>query len=465
MDMCETRELINLLARSSDKRNRILWPSFEMSQKVRESFSSTFRSRILPLSQQLDAVQPTCDCHGLVLHTITGDGVDTVGAMAPDNPASVANHNISRASEKTEVTVNGLYQHACRRARRTVKGLTLVWRVQGDRHAGLRGRGKREIADKKKPADQRHRPARFQHAKVRGPGRGLNPFRLGGSRSSEKRGGGRIMVLKEEEGGGGGGRMRTSWSLQARPVEILGGGFSATLLRASRALSPLCSRSCDVLWLDYSSPTRAEPGSIPDGVTPRFSLVGIVPAGFLGDLPFTPLFHSCASPYSPRSTLISSQDLDVKSSPNIFTRAVFSPCRVYLLDFRRRPCNIIEVLTELFNCFHPPVLEETAYKLASQERILLSAADLLSGGNLLCRFDQSLPRGEPGSIPGRATPGLSYAGTVQGDATGRRVVSVASRFSSHCIPVPLHAHLASPSLVLEVSSLCRNHLALTNTTP
>ncbi|KAJ8890622.1 hypothetical protein PR048_010131 [Dryococelus australis] len=37
--------------------------------------------------------------------------------------------------------------------------------------------------------------------------------------------------------------------------------------------------------------------------------------GFLGDLPFTPPLHSGAAPYSPRFTLIDSQDLDVKSHP------------------------------------------------------------------------------------------------------------------------------------------------------
>ncbi|KAJ8880740.1 hypothetical protein PR048_017210 [Dryococelus australis] len=36
-------------------------------------------------------------------------------------------------------------------------------------------------------------------------------------------------------------------------------------------------------------------------------------AGFLGDLPFPPPFHSSAAPYSPYFTLIGSQDLDVKS--------------------------------------------------------------------------------------------------------------------------------------------------------
>ncbi|KAJ8896283.1 hypothetical protein PR048_001627 [Dryococelus australis] len=39
-------------------------------------------------------------------------------------------------------------------------------------------------------------------------------------------------------------------------------------------------------------------------------------AGFLGDLPFPTPTHLGASPYSPRFTLIESQDLDVKNCPN-----------------------------------------------------------------------------------------------------------------------------------------------------
>ncbi|KAJ8869889.1 hypothetical protein PR048_028898 [Dryococelus australis] len=67
--------------------------------------------------------------------------------------------------------------------------------------------------------------------------------------------------------------------------------------------------------------------SIPGGVVSGFSHVGIVPDDAAGRLVFSgiscftplPLFHSGAAPYSPRFTLIVSQDLDVKSSPNFFT--------------------------------------------------------------------------------------------------------------------------------------------------
>ncbi|KAJ8882791.1 hypothetical protein PR048_014605 [Dryococelus australis] len=42
-------------------------------------------------------------------------------------------------------------------------------------------------------------------------------------------------------------------------------------------------------------------------------------ASFLGDLQFPPPLHSGAAPYSPRFTLIGSQDHDVKSYPILFT--------------------------------------------------------------------------------------------------------------------------------------------------
>ncbi|KAJ8870270.1 hypothetical protein PR048_029291 [Dryococelus australis] len=46
-------------------------------------------------------------------------------------------------------------------------------------------------------------------------------------------------------------------------------------------------------------------------------------AGFLVDLPFSPPFHSGAAPHPPHFTLIGSQDLDVKSHPNLFAHAPY----------------------------------------------------------------------------------------------------------------------------------------------
>ncbi|KAJ8874167.1 hypothetical protein PR048_025009 [Dryococelus australis] len=57
------------------------------------------------------------------------------------------------------------------------------------------------------------------------------------------------------------------------------------------------------------------------GLLPDFRTWGLCRwlAGFLGDLPFTPTFHYGAASYSPQFILIGSQDLDVKSRPNLST--------------------------------------------------------------------------------------------------------------------------------------------------
>ncbi|KAJ8865841.1 hypothetical protein PR048_033363 [Dryococelus australis] len=77
---------------------------------------------------------------------------------------------------------------------------------------------------------------------------------------------------------------------------------------------------------DYNTDqTTGEPGSIPGGVAPVFSHVGIVPHDasgrrvFSGISRFPPSFHSRAAPCSPLFALIGSQDPDVKSGLNLST--------------------------------------------------------------------------------------------------------------------------------------------------
>ncbi|KAJ8879078.1 hypothetical protein PR048_019684, partial [Dryococelus australis] len=60
-------------------------------------------------------------------------------------------------------------------------------------------------------------------------------------------------------------------------------------------------------------------------------------------------------------------------------------------------------------------------------------------------------QGEPGSIPGRVTPGFSHMGIIPDDAAGRPVFSGTSRFPNHLIPVLLHNHPQSPSSTLKLS--------------
>ncbi|KAJ8880924.1 hypothetical protein PR048_017397 [Dryococelus australis] len=71
---------------------------------------------------------------------------------------------------------------------------------------------------------------------------------------------------------------------------------------------------------------QGEMGSIFDGVAPGFSHAGNVPDNAAGrrvfsGSPVPPPLHHGAGPHSPRLTLIDSQNLNVKSRPNIFTHS------------------------------------------------------------------------------------------------------------------------------------------------
>ncbi|KAJ8895233.1 hypothetical protein PR048_000558 [Dryococelus australis] len=134
-------------------------------------------------------------------------------------------------------------------------------------------------------------------------------------------------------------------------------------------------------------------GSLPDSrkweSCRTMPLVGGV---FNGDLPFPPPLHSGAAPFSLRSTLIGSQDLVVKSRPNLSAQ------------HKRSNCDIDFIMVRLL-------------------------AFLL---------------GEPGSSPGGAAPGLSHVGIASNDAAGRRVFSGIS--SSPCPSIPHPTVIGSQDL-------------------
>ncbi|KAJ8890260.1 hypothetical protein PR048_009768 [Dryococelus australis] len=79
-----------------------------------------------------------------------------------------------------------------------------------------------------------------------------------------------------------------------------------------------------VRWLKHWPPTKANCGRFLAGLHPVFTRGNYAGqcrrlAGFLGHLPFPPLFHSSAAPYSPHFILIGSQNLVVTSRPNLPT--------------------------------------------------------------------------------------------------------------------------------------------------
>ncbi|KAJ8872668.1 hypothetical protein PR048_026279 [Dryococelus australis] len=126
-----------------------------------------------------------------------------------------------------------------------------------------------------------------------------------------------------------------------------------------------------------------EPGSIPGGVTPKFSHVGIVTdddAGrrvFPGDLPFLPSLHSenCFTP-------VGSQDLDVQSHPNLCTSYILRQ-----LD-RERPVPSPSFLVRLtFSISNELSLDETL--LSGLREKCTKSSEIASYMPQMCLLNQS----------------------------------------------------------------------------
>ncbi|KAJ8894069.1 hypothetical protein PR048_006679 [Dryococelus australis] len=102
--------------------------------------------------------------------------------------------------------------------------------------------------------------------------------------------------------------------------------FSALLVKAMRQMVIEQEPTLELTHSDASKaqkrPRRplaslhGEPGSIPSGVALGFLV------DFLGDLPFPPHLHSGAAPHTSHFTLISPNDLNVKSIPNARMRKI-----------------------------------------------------------------------------------------------------------------------------------------------
>ncbi|KAJ8866561.1 hypothetical protein PR048_032420 [Dryococelus australis] len=95
------------------------------------------------------------------------------------------------------------------------------------------------------------------------------------------------------------------------------------------------TRGATVVWrIEYSPPTNGNRVRLPVGSHPGIFACGNragrcrCSAGFLGDLPFPPPSHSGACSILASFTLIGSQDLAVKSRPNIFTHPL-SVCHTH----------------------------------------------------------------------------------------------------------------------------------------
>ncbi|KAJ8870383.1 hypothetical protein PR048_029404 [Dryococelus australis] len=92
-------------------------------------------------------------------------------------------------------------------------------------------------------------------------------------------------------------------------------------------------------------------------------------AGFLEDLPcFPPPLHSGAVPYSPSFTLIGSQDLVVKTHPNLFTP---SPSTTSPPPAPRQESNPIHLgAMRVFRLLHMTTWESSTWRICSEERVI-----------------------------------------------------------------------------------------------
>ncbi|KAJ8891739.1 hypothetical protein PR048_004274 [Dryococelus australis] len=195
-------------------------------------------------------------------------------------------------------------------------------------------------------------------------------------------------------------------------------------------------------------------------------------AGFLGNLLFSPHYHSGGAPYSPRFTPIGSQDLDIK------IHALISPLhlRGYLntgvkqLATLRAPATHASKMASLAS----NMLDHRSPISVQQQPTCQPVGKLQQHAHPANETQGSFPElhgdrggvvvrllvrhlGELGSIPGGVAP-LIFSCAVPDGASGRRVFSGISRLPRPCIPALLPTHLASPSSALktQISSLNRS---------
>ncbi|KAJ8872646.1 hypothetical protein PR048_026255 [Dryococelus australis] len=230
--------------------------------------------------------------------------------------------------------------------------------------------------------------------------------------------------------------------------------------------------------------------------------------GFSRDHLFPPPFNSGAVAYAPRFTLIGSQDLDVKSRPNLRTHSLLdvntarlarrsdealgvrvsvariAPSLLYLERAglhhrlkirytRSRWLLTTNLRVPTLNCFsantpsgngmlgqRSRVERVNRRPAASRKQLVQLQACARKNCDRLHTVERfptqtdtaRLPPGRTGFIPrGRVTPGFSRVGILPDDAVGRWVFSGVSRLPRHFISALLHAQ--SPSSALKTSLL------------
>ncbi|KAJ8881787.1 hypothetical protein PR048_018273 [Dryococelus australis] len=209
------------------------------------------------------------------------------------------------------------------------------------------------------------------------------------------------------------------------------------------------------------------------------SLVG----GFSQGSPVSLPLHSGTAPYSPRSTLIGSQDLDVKepSKSSHYTyrdvyiltdntistkhaaqqgHAVKLPVKGKVNVLNAYDCEAGSAARSWvknaptlcrFQCAYTRLSHKVGVRFTHDLVALAGPRAAQSRGWRLVRLLAS-HQGEPGYIPGGLAPALSHVGLVPNDAAGRRVFSGIPHF-----PPALHSYIGpySPRFTI-ISSQDRN---------
>ncbi|KAJ8869121.1 hypothetical protein PR048_030689 [Dryococelus australis] len=187
------------------------------------------------------------------------------------------------------------------------------------------------------------------------------------------------------------------------------------------------------------------------GSIPGFSHAGFVPddatgrQGFLGISHFPPPLHSSAAPYSPRLTLIGSQDPNVKTHLNVSTPLMLS-------NFLFQPIVPNKVGHTTFKyCVFAENQRPVKYQASSVRKGVASLRcssqwrnDAGSGIHSTVEFSLMANNNANFACRSRILTRRNRA---------RRVSSGISRFLRPCIPALLHSHLTSPSSILKTLML------------
>ncbi|KAJ8884013.1 hypothetical protein PR048_015870 [Dryococelus australis] len=166
---------------------------------------------------------------------------------------------------------------------------------------------------------------------------------------------------------------------------------------------------------------QGKPGPYPGGVTPGILHLGIVPDYVVCGFVFSWISRfPSAAPYSPRLTLIDSQEV----ASSLEERQGFSRRTLDLEECGRNNSSL-----------HKGTIPRGKY----------------CGGVVVIPLASHLV--EPGSISGGIALGFSRMGIVPDDDAVARVFLGISRFAHSCIPALLHTHLISLSSALKSSML------------